>query len=317
MFVVPGRATVQQGSRWDTRRHDGARVQFTDWCGYRDIVVWLVPPSPVQLAYLRGHGRQSYVLYDPHELWVSNTLNAYRQADAVLALNRSSGERCAADPSIRKAVYLPLAPGSPTYKKSVTAGLPVVLWPLFDGDWARFDHKDLIPRMSAFLEATAGTHSLRIVLSSNTIPAHIVREFQIWNRRYSFVSLQTCRNVLWRDLQYQGADVMFWPSTVENAMLRCLHAYNHGIPVVGVMVDAAAELLAANPQLAVAATKAHCGRQGYAEGISSGIIHPAMLSRLASAVQSPGMLAEATENVTRFTSARQRLFNMAMTKLFK
>ncbi len=318
MLVVPPSKVVAQGVSWDTRHHHGNRVLFTDWCGYRDIVIWTVIPQPVQLQYLRKLKIKSYVLYDPWAVKTTELLQAYNNADQVLAINRSCGERCAVDNKIPRFVYIPLVPNTPDYQySSRTDGRPpTVLWPVYDGDWQRFDCKDMLGRMSKFLAKAAGVYNLRIVLSSSDIPADYVRTMMGWARRYSFVSVQTRRDVLWRELQYRDADVMFWPSTVENAMLRGLHAYSHGISIIGVTANPMSELLAVNPHMGVSVPKADCDRHGYPEGISSAISHPAMLSRLLSVVQSPTILAEANACVSRFMVARRRLFSAAMTKLF-
>lgn len=318
VFVVPHSKVVPQGVSWDKRQHHGSKVLFTDWCRHRDIVIWTVLPQTAQYQHLRKQQIQSYVLYDPWDEHTTERLKVYRNADRVLALNRSCGVRCAVDSKIQRYVYLPLAPSTPDYKhKYRTDGSPVrVVWPIYDGDWQRFDRMDMLTRMSKFLANAVGTYELRIVLSSSTIPLEYVRTIMSWTRKYPFVSVTTCRSVLWRDLQYHGVDAMFWPSTVENAMLRGLYAYSYGISIIGVMANPMSELLAVNPHMAVPVPAADCDRHGFPTKVSSEIINPAMLSRLLSIVQSPAMLTEANANVSRFMSARRRLFSETMKELF-
>lgn len=318
MLVIPPSKVVPQGVSWDTRHHHGSRVLFTDWCSHCDIVIWTVIPQPVQLQYLRKLKIKSYVLYDPYEVKNTVTLQAYHNADQVLAINRSCGERCVADNKISRSVYLPLVPNTPDYKhRPKTDGrAATIVWPIYDGDWQRFDCRDMLIRVSKFLAKVVGAYELRVVISSSNIPTEYVRKIMSWASRYPFVHVRTSRNILWRTLQYHGTDVMLWPSTVENAMLRGLYAYSHGISIVGVMANPMSDLLAVNPHLAVAVPKAECDRHGYPEGVSSDIIHPAMLSRLLGIVQSPAILAEANENVSRFVAARRKLFSSTMTKLF-
>lgn len=318
MLVIPTSKVSAQGVSWDTRQHHGSRVLFTDWCSHRDIVIWTVIPQPVQLQYLRKQKIKSYVLYDPQELKTAAVTQAYHTADQVLAINRSCGERCAVDNKIPRFVYLPLTPNTPDYTyRPKTDGRPVtIVWPIYDGDWRRFNCRDMLVRVSKFLAKVVGAYELRIVLSSSDIPLEYVRTIMGWARRYPFVTVRTSRHILWRELQYHGADVMLWPSTVENAMLRGLYAYSHGISIVGVMANPMSELLAVNPHLAVGVPKPECDRHGYPAGVSSDIIHPAMLSRLLSIVQSPAILVEANANVSRFVAARRKLFSTTMTKLF-
>lgn len=318
LFVVPFSKVVPQGVSWDKRQHHGSKVLFTDWCSHRDIVIWTVLPQTSQSQHLRKQKIKSYVLYDPWDEKTPERLQAYRNADQVLTLNRSCGERCAVDSKIPRTTYLPLAPNTPDYKyKRRTDGSPVrVVWPIYDGDWQRFDRMDMTTRMSKFLANAAGTYELRVVLSSSTIPPEYVSAIMRWASKYPFVSVHTCRDVLWRDLQYHGADVMFWPTTVENPMLRGLQAYSYGISIIGVMANPMNELLAANPHMAVPVSKSDCDRHGYPVRVSSEIIHPAMLSRLLSIVQSPAILTEANANVSRFMAARRRMFSATMKELF-
>ena len=318
LFVAPYSKVVPQGVSWDKRQHHGSKVLFTDWCTHMDTVIWTVLPQPAQSQHLRKQKIKSYVLYEPWEEKTTERLQAYRNADKVLAFNRSCGERCALDSKIPRFAYLPLATNTPDYRhKPRPAGSPVrIVWPIFDGDWQRFDRTDLFDRMSKFLAKAAGTYELRVVLSSSTIPPEDVRIIMGWARRHPFVTVLTCRNVLWRDLQYHEADVMFWPNTVENTMLRGLHAYSYGISIIGVMANPMSELLAVNPHMAVPVAKSGCDRHGYPTKVSSEIINLAMLSRLLGIVQSPTILTEANANVSRFMAARRRAFSDTMTDLF-
>lgn len=318
LLVVPRGKPVPQGVSWDTRQHSGSRVLFTDWCQHRDVVIWTVLPQPAQLQYLRTHKIKSYVLYDPWEEKTPARLQAYHNADQVLAINRSCGERCAADNKIPRFVYLPLVPNTPDYKyKPSTAGRPVtIVWPIYDGDWRRFDCMDMRMSLSRFLKTTDGAYELRVVISSSDIPSTTIHDMLRWSRKYPFVTVQTCNSVLWRELHYHDADVMFWPSTVENAMLRGLHAYSHGLSIIGLMANPMSELLAVNPHLAVGVPRSECDRHGYPVLVSSDTIHKAMLSRVLGVVQSPSILVEANANVSRFMSARRRMFSKTMTDLF-
>lgn len=319
MWVVPYSKSVPQGVSWDTRQHCGNNVLFTDWCSHLDIVIWIVLPQLSQLQYLRKLKIKSYVLYEPLEYRTSNRLQVYQAADHVLALSRSSGTMCAADRTVSQFVYLPLVPSTPEYKhKYKQANEPVqVVWPIYDGDWRRFDWADMLPRMSQFLADNTGGYALRVVLSSADIPRNAVRVIMRWARQYEFVAVRTCRYVLWRDLQYHGADLMLWPSTVENAMLRGLQAYSHGVPIIGVMASPVSELLAVNPHLAVPVTKSDCDRHGYPAKVSSASINAAMLSRLRSVVPAPAILAEASASVCRFMSNRRRVFSDTMREIFR
>lgn len=318
MFVVPHSRVVSQGVRWDKRQHHGSQALFTDWGMHRDIVIWTVLPQLSQLRYLRKQKIKSYVLYDPSEENTTEGSQVYSAADQVLAINRSCGSRCALASKISRFVYLPLVPHTPDYRyKPKTFGQPTtIVWPIYDGDWRRFDRVDMFSRMSKFLANVAGPYELRIVLSSSDIPSEHVRVIMRWARKYPFVSVRTCRDILWRELQYHGADVMFWPSTVENAMLRGLNAYSYGISIIGVMANPMSELLAVNPHMAVPVPKSDCDRHGHPTKVSSEIIHPAMLSRMLGIVQSPAILTEANANVSRFMAARRRLFSATMTEIF-
>jgi hypothetical protein len=175
---------------------------------------------------------------------------------------------------------------------------------------------DMVAQMSKFLATTAGNYELRVVLSSKDLPSGAVRRIMQWSRQYAFVTVRTSNRILWRDLQYHAADVLFWPSTIETTMLRGLHAYSYGISIIGVMANPMRELLAVNPDMSVPVSKLSCDRHGYPVKVSSATINTAMLSRLLSVVRSPAMLLDANSHVSRFISARRRMFADTMTEIF-
>jgi len=317
MYVLPQSRVVPQGNSWDTRHYHGSKVLFSDWCQHRDIILWSVLPQAHQLQYLKCQGACNYVLYDPH-IPLNESEESYSSSDNVLALNNAGNERCRTTKTIHKSAYVPVMPSTPQYvTHNRSGGVPTVVWPIFDGDCLRYIWKKLVRRMSQFMASTNGEFKLKIVMSSTGIPAEMLREFQVWRRRYKLVTLHTQRSVLWRELHYHGADVMFWPSTVENAMLRGLYAYANGVPIVGIMATPMGELLTANKHMAVQVEQDDCDRHGYVRDLSSDIIYESLLRRLRSVVQSPHSLIEASENVGQFMAARQRVFSAAMLKLFK
>jgi len=128
--------------------------------------------------------------------------------------------------------------------------------------------------------------------------------------------LITCRDIAWRDMHYQTADVLFWPTRVENAMLRGLQAYAYGMPIIGFMASPVNELLAANPNLAVPVAEKDKDSAGYIVD-DPHKLYVELMDKLVSVVHTPALLVEASANATRFIRARCTQFSAAMNKLFK
>ncbi len=319
MFIVPGKRTrIKQGKSWDTAACDGNKVLFSDWVAAVDIVVWIVQPQPEQVTYLLQHKIKSYVIYDFYDVVVGSTLEMFKHAAYIIALNRACAVKCANWSKVNRPLFLPLAPGNPIYQRRglFDSSRVTVLWPIFDGDWMRYGDT-ANSHIDKMLREHAGTFFLNIVVSSADIPVHVLRPLQIWRKLYpDTVRLITCRNSEWRDMHYQTADVMFWPSRVENAMLRGLQAYSYGVPVVGFMASPVSELLAANPTLAVNVAEKDKDSAGYIVG-DPHKLYAALVTKLIYVIQSPAVLAEASMNATRFIKARGTQFSAAMNKLFK
>jgi hypothetical protein len=294
-------------------------VLFTDWCQQRDIIVWAVVPQLAQLHYLSNRGVKNFLLYDQPEADAVDLSPIFGSIDNVLSLNCVNTSMCVLTKAVYTHTYLPIVPHTPQYRihSRAMGAQPTVVWPVFDGDCTRCMWEKLIGHMSPFMADMHDVFRLKIVLSGGSIPAALLREFQVWRRRYRNVSLHTQRSVLWRELHYHGADLMFWPSTVENALLRGLHAYANEVPIVGIMANPMSDLLLANPHLTVPIADTDCDMFGYVEPFPSDIIYSSLLSRLLSVVQLPCVLAEASENVGKFMAARQKAFSAAMLKLFK
>jgi hypothetical protein len=317
MFVVPSSVVLSQGNWWDTHHFHGSRVLFSDWVGHRDVVVWMSVPHREQLEYLQKNGIKSFVLYDHYMPFCKEIMTVYSAADFLLVVNRACAYRCMTSAKIGKPFFVPLVPNTPMYDRNRRPGaLPTVLWPVFDEDWCRFDSTILLPQMTELLRKFNNMFSLRIVISTYRLPSKMLRTFQTWQKQYDSVSLHTCRNIRWRNLQYQHADIMFWPSYIENAMLRGLHAYSFGVPIVGINANPMSELLAAAPQLSVAVTENNKTRYGYLDTPTQEL-HEALLERLLAVIQSPDILTSASAGVTRFISSRHKTFEIAMKKLFK
>jgi hypothetical protein len=319
MFAVPcPRPRIRQGTDWDNKSHDGNKVLFSDWVSSLDVVVWLVPPQAEQLEYLAEHKVKSYVLYDCHATPRPQKLDMLKNAVCILAVNRACAIRCAHTLTPPRSIFLPLVPSTPTYQRHglIEESLLTVLWPLFDGDWLRYGG-DIFPHMDKMLRRWAGKFLLRIAVSSADIPANILRQLQLWKKRYpETVSLSTCRNIAMRDTQYHAADVLFWPTRVENAMLRALQAYAYGMPVIGFMANPMCELLAANPELAVPVAEKDTDSTGFIVR-ESHKLYSGIVEKLITAVQTPAQITVASANATRFIKARGNQFEAAMQKLFK
>jgi len=308
---------ARQGRRWDDKKHWQGDKSFTAWSATQSAILWMIPPTLPQLAFVQGRNIPCYAVFDPAASDVASRA-AYTQVDKLLTLNREMSAACHNYPGYDKNYFsMPVTPASPIYTRTSRRdkGKPVVLWPVFDGDWRRYN-SELLPVVENFLRKHSDEFTLRISLSSRDLPGQFRRTVQRWSRKYKSVELQTCRDIRWRDLTFHDAAVTLWPSLVENAMLRALTSYTYGVPVVGFMYPPNRELLAANtelcPSLAMSRYGQYTDEQDYG---SEQMI--ALMQKVMMCVHSPAMLAEASENVTRYIVARTSMFSRAMSELFE
>lgn len=308
LFPVIVDKPAKQGTTWDRYLAVAGVVPFTEWAEQLDTVVWTLPPTYEQQKWLQAEGIRSIVLFDKDLASSKTNRKVYQRADMLLATNTAEAAACCHTAPTVPAAYLPLVPNSPTYKKAKVAAKPVVLLPIFDDD-VRRQGKQLFTFLSKGMEIYHDKIELRVILSGsrNLLPPAHRRILSRWRQRYRSVSLTTCRDIRWRELQYQKADVMLWPSLVEKAMLRGLQAYCCGVPVVTYAVEPVLELAKINPQLVSPAdggshmSEEACGR---------------LFGTLLRAASNPAELLDCSDRVADFMKVRASLFNIAMSAVF-